>query len=73
MVYTIGMEPLLQQKINEQSAKLDTVITSVKKIERYFQWIFWGTIVMFLLPIIAAVFIIPMAISSYTATLNGLI
>jgi len=67
------MDPQLQQQLDEQSAKLDAIFTSVRKTERYFKITFWITVAVFVVPLIASVFIIPAIISSYTSTLNGLI
>lgn len=67
------MEPNIQNKLAEVEAKIDAIYASVEKTRQYFQITMWVTIAMIVLPIIALMFIIPAFISSYTATLEGLI
>ncbi len=71
-VYTYGMEPI-QKQLEEQSARLATIEASVKKTERYMMWAFWTTIVLFVLPLIGLLFIVPMAMNSYLSSFEGLI
>lgn len=66
------MEPNFQQQLDEQTLKLDAILTSVKKTERYFKVTMWITIIVFVVPLLLSIFIIPSLINSYTETLNGL-
>ena len=70
--YTYTMEEL-ERKIDAQNAKLEAIYTSVEKTRRYFQIILWATVIMFILPLIGLIFVIPMVMSTYTQALNGLI
>lgn len=66
------MEPSLQQKLEEQAAKIDAIYVSVEKTRKYFLIILWVTIAMVVLPAIGLVFAIPAFIDTYTTSLNGL-
>lgn len=67
------MDPKTQEQINELEVKVDAILSSVKKAEKYFRWMFWITVVVFVLPLLAMMFVVPSLIDSYTSTLNGLI
>ena len=60
----------LENKINEQRQILESVAINSERMRKYFQWSFILTIVFFVLPLIALVFVVPMALSSYTSALN---
>lgn len=62
------MEPTLASL----AEKIDAVAVSVEKTRRYMQWTFIITTVALLLPVVAALFIVPIALSSYRATLQTL-
>ena len=65
------METELKQLIEAQQKKIDEMYVTMEKIKKYMQWTLITTVVFFVLPLIAAVLVIPFAISSYTATLGG--
>jgi hypothetical protein len=67
------MEPSLQQQLDEQTVKLNAIISSVRKIERYLKFTFWITIILIVLPLVGMVFVIPPLIDSYMSSLNGLL
>jgi t-SNARE complex subunit (syntaxin) len=67
------MEPSIQQQLDEQTAKLDLVIASVKKTERYLKLTFWITIILIVLPLVGMVFVIPPLMDSYMSSLNVLL
>lgn len=62
------MEPTL----TELGAKLDAIYVSTEKTRKYFKWTLIVTFVTFALPLLAALFVIPSFISSYSQTLNTL-
>lgn len=66
------MEPNFQHQLDEQTLKLDAILNSVKKTERYFKVTMWITIVVFVLPLVVSVFIIPSIIRSYTEAMSTL-
>lgn len=66
------MDSEIKQKIEEQSAKIDAIYKSVEKTRKYFQITLWITVLLFILPLIALIFIIPSFINTYTNALGGL-
>lgn len=67
------MENEILQKIEEQNKKLDAIYTSVQKTKRYFLITMWITIIVFILPIVGLVFIVPYFINSYLGAFMDLI
>ena len=67
------MEQDIQNKLEEQDAKLDAIFVSVEKTRKYFVVMMWITIVVVVLPIIGLIFAIPSFINTYTETLGGLL
>ena len=67
------MENEIQNKLNEQDEKLDAIYKSVEKTRKYFLVIIWITVIAFVLPLIAMMFVIPSFLSSYMGSLEGLL
>ena len=67
------MTPELQEQIDQQNIKIDAVYESVEKVRKYLLVIMWLTLGMVILPLLAALFIVPALINSCTSTLEGLI
>lgn len=67
------MEQDIQNKLEEQDAKLDAIFVSVEKTRKYFLIIMWITIALVVLPAIGLIFAIPAFINTYTTSLEGLI
>jgi hypothetical protein len=63
------MEPTL----SELNAKLDAIFVSTEKTRAYFKWTLIVTCITFALPLLAALFIVPSFVSSYTQTINTLV
>lgn len=53
------MDLELQQKFEQQEAKLNEIYASVEKMRKYFLWTLLITIVTVVLPLIGLVFVIP--------------
>lgn len=66
------MDQDLKARLDAQDAKLQAIFVSVEKTRKYFLWIFWVTIIAFVLPLLGLVFAIPSFISTYSTMLNGL-
>lgn len=66
------MQPDISQQIKQLEEKVEAVYVSVEKTRKYFFWTMVITIALFVLPLIALVFVVPSFISNYTETLNGL-
>ena len=60
----------LTQKIDAQEKKLDAIYASVEKTRKYILWTVIGTVVVFVLPLIALAFVLPWFISTITSAYN---
>ncbi|MFM2381471.1 MAG: hypothetical protein RLZZ76_238 [Candidatus Parcubacteria bacterium] len=67
------MENEILSKLEAQDQKLEAIFKSAEKTRRYFQVIFWVTIVTVLLPLLGLIIGIPMFINSYTSQFEGLL
>ena len=56
----------------KQEEKLNAIYSSVEKMRRYFLTSLIVTLVLFFLPLIGLVFVIPQFIATYTTSLGGL-
>ena len=66
------MEPAtLEVKLAELSQKIDTIYLSVEKTRKYFLYALVVSLVVFILPLIVAVFAVPSFLSSYTQSFSG--
>ena len=66
------MDTKIQEQIDEQEVKINEILTSVRKTEKYMRWTFWATIIVVVLPAVLLIFALPLIISTYTETLSGL-
>ena len=67
------MENEILTKIQAQEAKIDAIYTSVEKTRKYFLINMWVTIIMFVLPLVLLVIVVPMVIGSYLESISGLL
>lgn len=68
------MDEETKLKLKEQGEKIDAIYKSVEKTRKYFQMIFWITILTIVLPLVGMIFVIPKFLgiySSYSALLGG--
>ncbi len=61
------MEQDLLQKLEAQEKKIDAIYISVEKTRKYFLWTLIVTVVMFVLPLIVVVIMIPWMIGIFTS------
>lgn len=59
------MEPELGARIAELEKKVDAMYTSVEKLRKYFLWTGIITVILFVLPLMGLIFVIPSFINSY--------
>lgn len=64
------MEKTLEQKIDEQSIKIEAILVSVEKTRKYFLTILWVSVIGLLLPLLGVAVIGPTFMSSYMNTLS---
>lgn len=67
------MDNNLEERLVAQEEKIDAILTSVRKTEQYFKITLWVTVVMFVVPILGLLFIIPVFIARYSTAFEGLI
>ena len=67
------MENEILERLKAQEAKIEAIYESVEKTRKYFLVVMWVTVVLVVLPAIGLVFALPAFLSSYTASLEGLI
>ncbi|HZX50393.1 MAG TPA: hypothetical protein VFE94_04625 [Candidatus Paceibacterota bacterium] len=65
-------EQHILQKLEEQEKKLEAIYRSVEKTRKYFLWTLIITAVVFLLPLLGLLFLIPKVLSLYATGLEGL-
>ena len=66
------METELKQLIEAQQKKIDEIYISVEKTRTYLWWTMIITVILFVLPLVGLVFMIPSFISSYTTSVTEL-
>ncbi len=57
----------LKQAIDEVNKKVDAIYSSVERTRKYFLWTLIISVVLFVLPLLGLVFLIPTFISSVTS------
>lgn len=67
------MENELLKKLEAQEAKIDAIYVSVEKTRKYFVVTLWITVIMFVLPLLGLLIIVPMFVDSFTQNMSGLI
>ena len=65
-------EQHILQKLEEQEKNLEAIYRSVEKTRKYFLWTLIITAVVFLLPLLGLLFLIPKVLSLYATGLEGL-
>ncbi len=66
------MDQELKNKITELEAKIDAIYISVEKTRKYILWTVIVTILMFVLPAIGLMFVIPAFINNFAGNIQNL-
>ncbi|MBA3551149.1 hypothetical protein H0W32_03000 [Patescibacteria group bacterium] len=66
------MELDILKKLEEQKIQIDNIFKSVEKTRKYFLWTLIITIVLFVLPLIGIIFVLPTFLGTYISMLQGL-
>jgi len=61
-----------QKRLTALETRIEQIYVSVEKTRKYFLWIMWGTIIMFVVPLIGLAIVIPMFMTNYVGSLSGL-
>jgi len=56
----------LEQKIEELEKKIDKLQSSISKLNKIFFWTLVITVLLFVLPLVGLLFVIPQFLSTYT-------
>jgi len=67
------MEKEILEKIEAQEQKINAIYISVEKTRKYFLWMLIATVVMFVLPLIGLIFIIPWFLNTMSSAYGGLL
>jgi type II secretory pathway component PulF len=60
------MDQDLQKKFEEQEKKLEAIHSSVEKTRKYFLAVLWFSIIVFILPLIGLIFVIPVFLNTFS-------
>ncbi len=66
------MEEETKKQFDEQRELLEAIYVSSEKTRRYFLWTLIVSLLVFVLPLLALLFIVPRFLSLYTSGLEGL-
>lgn len=58
------MEQEILNRLQAQEELLQKIYISTEKTRKYFMWTFYGTLALFILPLIALMFVIPTFLST---------
>lgn len=61
----------IEKELAEQKELLGNIYRSVEKTRKYFMWTLIVTVVVFVLPLIGLVFVIPFFLKSFSALYKG--
>lgn len=67
------MEQEILKKLEEQDVKIEAIWKSVEKTRKYFLYTMIISIVMFILPLIGLIIIIPIFLSTLSKSMEGLL
>ena len=65
------MEEETKRRLDSQDRLLEEIYKSVEKTRKYFLWTLIISLVVFVLPLVGMIFVIPKFLSVYTSTLGG--
>lgn len=67
------MEDKIQQQLDELEIKISEIHLSTKRTEKYLKVTFWITVTVVVVPMIIALFVVPMVIGQYLSMFEGII
>lgn len=66
------MDPqVIEKELHDQRELIEKIFISVEKTRKYYLWTLWGTVALFVIPLIVSAFAIPAFLNTYTSYLNG--
>ena len=61
----------IQKELTDQREMIQKIYVSVEKTRKYYLWTMWGTVIVFVLPLIILAFALPAFMNTYTSALSG--
>ncbi len=61
----------IEKELKEQRQLLEKIYISAEKTRKYYLWTIWGTIIAFVLPLIALAIVLPYFLNTYSSYLTG--
>ena len=61
----------IEKELREQRELIDKIYLSAEKTRKYFLWTMWGTIILFVIPLIILALVLPIFMNSYLGSITG--
>jgi hypothetical protein len=61
----------IEKELHEQRELIEKMYVSVEKTRKYFLWTMWGTIILFLIPLILLAIALPTFMDTYVGSLTS--
>lgn len=61
----------IEKELREQRELIQEIFVAVEKTRKYFLWTMWGTIILFVAPLILLALFLPSFIDTYVNALSG--
>lgn len=61
----------VEKELREQRELIEKIYASVEKTRKYYLWTMWGTIIVFVLPLIILAFVLPSFLNTYSGYISG--
>lgn len=72
LCYNIPMDlTALEKELAAQRELIEKIYASVEKTRKYFLWTMWGTLIVFVAPLILLAFALPSFMNTYSTYLTG--
>ncbi|MGC9605729.1 MAG: hypothetical protein ABSF56_03180 [Minisyncoccia bacterium] len=65
------MDPAVEKELREQRELIEKIYVSVEKTRKYYLWTVWGTVIIFVVPLIILAFVLPSFMNTYSSYLTG--
>jgi hypothetical protein len=66
------MEPsAIEKELREQRELIEKMYVSVEKTRKYFLWTMWGTVILFVVPLVLLIIILPLFMNTYISSITG--
>ena len=66
------MDQEIKDRLDQQDKTLGEIYKSVEKTRKYFLWTMIATVIMFILPLMGILLVLPKFLAMYTSSFEGL-